>query len=279
MSQQEIKPYYHPNIASARNSLGPIIVIGAHRSGTRLVNQVLESLNVHMGETLESNHESVTFLAVNRLLLHFAQAHWSRPGPFLKCMQAPSFYAQAVEVARSSLDRQMEWFGVVPSGHHWGWKDPRTTITLSVWLSLFPEARVVHAVRNGVDAALSLKRRERRRLFGHRPNKIEVMLPPTFCRAFRLWSVYMVEASRYAGCDRFYEVRYEDILANPVLELAKLCENLGIPVDETVLTRIAGSTVRRPSSRSSAEQIWVKFLFVTGILDRKILQKWGYSFE
>lgn len=38
----------------------------------------------------------------------------------------------------------------------WGWKDPVNTFTLPFWLDLFPEARVVHIFRNGVDIAQSL---------------------------------------------------------------------------------------------------------------------------
>ncbi len=30
----------------------------------------------------------------------------------------------------------------------WGWKDPRNTFTLPMWLSIFPKARVLHVLRN-----------------------------------------------------------------------------------------------------------------------------------
>jgi hypothetical protein len=46
----------------------------------------------------------------------------------------------------------------------WGWKDPRNTLLLRPWLEVFPEAKVVHVVRNGVEVALSLARREAFRL-------------------------------------------------------------------------------------------------------------------
>src|SRR5581483_8650130 len=42
----------------------------------------------------------------------------------------------------------------------WGWKDPSNTITLPIWLKLFPHARLIHVVRNGVDIADSLYRRQ-----------------------------------------------------------------------------------------------------------------------
>lgn len=42
----------------------------------------------------------------------------------------------------------------------WGWKDPRNTITLPIWLELFPNAKILHIRRHGVDVAQSLRKRE-----------------------------------------------------------------------------------------------------------------------
>ena len=38
----------------------------------------------------------------------------------------------------------------------WGWKDPRNVFTLPLWLRVFPEAKIIYIVRNGVDVAASL---------------------------------------------------------------------------------------------------------------------------
>src|SRR5262249_51761949 len=42
----------------------------------------------------------------------------------------------------------------------WGWKDPRNTYTLPIWLDVFPHAKVVHVYRHGVDVAHSLRVRQ-----------------------------------------------------------------------------------------------------------------------
>ena len=70
-----------------------------------------------------------------------------------------------------------------------GMEDSRSTLTLPVWLSIFPEARVIHIVRNGIDVGMSLQRREPRRLFSRRD--AEPMIPPLFTRGYRLWSEYL----------------------------------------------------------------------------------------
>ena len=44
----------------------------------------------------------------------------------------------------------------------WGWKDPRTSLTLPYWLRLFPTARVIHVHRDPAQAARSLHARAHR---------------------------------------------------------------------------------------------------------------------
>jgi hypothetical protein len=46
----------------------------------------------------------------------------------------------------------------------WGWKDPRNTFLLPLWLTIFPEAKIVHIYRNGIDIAQSLSLREGKRI-------------------------------------------------------------------------------------------------------------------
>ena len=42
---------------------------------------------------------------------------------------------------------------------HWGWKDPRASLTIRFWLDLIPDLRVILCVRHPLEVALSLKRR------------------------------------------------------------------------------------------------------------------------
>jgi len=41
----------------------------------------------------------------------------------------------------------------------WGWKDPRNTFTIDIWIEVFPNAKLIHIYRNPIDVAESLRKR------------------------------------------------------------------------------------------------------------------------
>jgi hypothetical protein len=96
-------------------------------------------------------------------------------------------------------------------GPFWGWKDPRNTLTLPLWLKLFPNARVVHVIRNGINAALSLWRRSKISGEGA-PQCLEL----DYC--FSLWEKYVAEGIKWKTIlgDRYMEIYYEDLLDDTV---------------------------------------------------------------
>src|SRR5262249_54549623 len=118
----------------------------------------------------------------------------------------------------------------------WGWKDPRTIFTLPIWLRLFPEAKLIYILRNGVDVASSLMVRERKlqkkgeERFKSRLSKRSSSRSAleragykgsprclSLEGSFGLWREYLEEGERQlAGLkNSIHTVRYEDILAHP----------------------------------------------------------------
>lgn len=225
----------------------PLIVIGMHRSGTTLVTTLLRACGGYFGSELEQNSEPVQVIRINKRLLHSWGASWQRlPSDFAARRRAR--HALAMWVA--TLRMQWLWHGIFKSFgepdvrgdepgarlepswlpalfvswprpsrrvEFWGWKDPRNTLTLPVWLELFPNARVLHVVRSGVDAAQSLHERARSLGTGA-PECLDL----GYC--FDLWERYVEEgcAWRTLSPSRYCEVRYEDLLAAPHVVLPRL---------------------------------------------------------
>lgn len=141
----------------------PVILIGTHRSGTSLVAALLRDAGLFIGSDLDPNLEPVALIQLNDLVLRACGGSWDRPAAVRDLLADPSLF----EATATMLGRMLGHRGrakVAGSGNRafcWGWKDPRNTQTLPLWLRLFPEARVVRVSRHGADVAQSLVNRER----------------------------------------------------------------------------------------------------------------------
>lgn len=229
----------------------PVLVIGSHRSGTTLVARLLERLGVFMGARQDGHAEATLFRALNDGLLWQSGGEWDNPGPtdhLLANAEARRLVADHGRLVLRS-PRSASFLGWRRYAEHrevatlaipWGWKDPRTTFTLPIWLDLFPEAKVVHVKRHGVDVAQSLKVREERRLarvegLYRRWRPLFVVKPAHkgFVRsarctslegAFGLWEEYVDRGDAHARAlgERALELRFEDVVQRPAEALASL---------------------------------------------------------
>jgi hypothetical protein len=114
-------------------------------------------------------------------------------------------------------------------------KTPSYVLHVAALGALLPEAKVIHLVRDGRDVTLSYLATD----FGSQ----------TLGQAAIAWDRY-VRAGREAGArlgpDRYLEVRYEDLLAEPQRVLEGLCAFVDLEFDERMLRfhERAGSVLR-----------------------------------
>jgi hypothetical protein len=241
----------------------PLIVVGMHRSGTSLLVRLLRDIGIHMGTWLSRDAEAVHFQMVNRRIYRSAHSNWAQVDALLEEMHSDTFVQQRAQLARNALFRArhpfqrrppiVDFFGVelwarVWSGEPlaWGWKDPRTSLTLPVWLDIFPKAYVVHVLRNGIDVAISIHRRaqRQRRNLVKRLTRLDYV-PATldFRYAFHLWEAYVsyvLEQKHLISPERYLEVRYEDLLADPAAQLQRVVNLAGHTVTTDRLAAACG---------------------------------------
>jgi hypothetical protein len=274
----------------------PVIVIGMHRSGTSLVAAMLAILGVYMGPEMrrvvqpdgavdpdakarESGYaEAEAFRLLNERLLQRAGAAWNRPEPFLQRRNDPPFAAACLRRI------ELASFGSLHTGYlnempraegGWGWKDPRTSLTLPYWLKLFPEAWVVHVRRDPNAVADSLQRRARswqaaapaplstaqrlRWAAAHPTAALGIVLrragmlptPPAdadpcldrdYCLG--LIDTYVRECEAYRDRAGYVELCFEEVLAAPEPAVRRLAALLPAPADDSRIARAAGMTRR-----------------------------------
>jgi hypothetical protein len=243
----------------------PVIFIGMHRSGTSMLGRLLEELGMFFGAHKDENNEALFFQDLNEWLLSQCGARWDTPAAFneyfwrddevvkwaelyLRNLMASPRYIQFLGARRFVLG------GTGGLSAPWGWKDPRNTFTLPVWLRIFPNAKVVSIERNGVDVAQSLRTREikmlgdaprfykknrmaffrrlRRSGFAHSPRCLALE------DGFSLWEEYTSQAAAMIArlpADRALTLRYEDVLENPIIWLSKSAAFCGLEVSQTQL--------------------------------------------
>ncbi len=217
----------------------PVIVIGMHRSGTSLVSRLLEKMGVFWGSAKDNYNESICFQVLNERLFQLDDCRWDdvdRLSSFLDDEHRRWRAARIIEsivderfVQQFWGDRRMEY--QVPSVFSqpgWGFKDPRNTFTLPVFLERFPGARVIHVIRNGIDVAASLWKRETTRPEGSLHPHWS-LLCQDLGGCLMLWKCYVKRALAYRENDvDIHELFYEDLLENPQDSLVRLADYLGV---------------------------------------------------
>jgi len=251
-----------------RNSCPPIIIIGMHRSGTTMISEMLEQCGLFSGTKRDPNHEALFFHRLNDWLLHQCGATWDHPEPFKHLLENKEVRGMTEDHIRHVIqslktleylgwDRYVRYRGVRNLDAPWGWKDPRNTYTLPLWLDIFPDAKIIHIYRHGVDVANSLRVRQegvlktgketylkRRRwysLITKRGRFTDSVRCLTLEGGFSLWEEYMQEARRHVSAlgDRAIEIRYEEFISDAAGMLKILARFCGLDADESMLNRIA----------------------------------------
>lgn len=192
----------------------PVFIGGAPRSGTTLV--------LHM---LGRHSEIATFYETKIVSSLLAWLEGTIFNPF-DPENAWDFrlheYFERDEIYRSFGVALADLFGRCAASQGkrlWVEKTPRNVLQVDALLEMLPGLRFVHVVRDGRDVAVSMLKLE--------------ATPDTIPECARLWASY-VRAGRSA-CRRHpeccLEIRYEELVTNPLSAVERLCAHLGVTVE------------------------------------------------
>jgi len=196
----------------------PIVVYGAPRSGTTYLEQVLnahpEVFISHETRVFAWLHHALKLTSDHRLVANERE-------PFVQHLRAVF-----PDVMRDFYRR------LAPNTHYWGDKnphyaDPSNEGTLEMIAELFPGSRFIHIIRDGRDVVSSLMRK--------RWNEEKPWV--TFEQAHYTWTRHVRIGGSFGHTldrSRYFELRYEDLVADDVAVADALFDFLGLELDAAV---------------------------------------------
>ena len=192
-----------------------VCILGMHRSGTSLLTRMLNLIDVYLGpEQLlmrpdfanpKGYWEHDEIVSLNDEILRRLGGSWDEPPTFPPGWEN----APAIDDLKQRGRRLIQdSFANVET---WGWKDPRSCLTLPFWQQLLPNLRYILCLRNPLDVAGSLESRDG--------------LPTE--KSSQLWLTYVSSALEHSDGRSRLVIFYEDLINDCLGELQLLADFLG----------------------------------------------------
>lgn len=198
-------------------------ITGMHRSGTSMVAGLLHACGLALGpedeltrpapDNAEGFFEDPRFVRLNDGLLAHLGGRWDDPPSLPVGWEFDPGVDPLIELARNLVAQ--------PGRRPWGWKDPRTSLTLPLWRRLIPDLKVVICLRNPLEVAHSL--------FARGDSK---SLP-----RFRLWLIYYRQLLSATRPERRLVTHYRSYFEDPRAELRRVTDWLGLKVSDAAVER------------------------------------------
>jgi hypothetical protein len=222
-----------------------VFIVGCPRSGTTLMQRILDA-HPHLAICPESfwvvyfykkciglTHEGhVTPELISQLLTYYK---------FYRMKAAKADLAKLIECQRSISYADFVTGIFDHYGEYWqkplvGDKTPDYVRNLSTLRFLWPQAKIVHLIRDGRDVCLSAINWKRKADRLKSQFSTWEQHPVTTAALWWKWHICKgLEDNRSLGQEHYFEMRYEALIAQPEEECARLCDFLGLPLDQSML--------------------------------------------
>ena len=166
-------------------------------------------------DNLGGYFENLEFVTLNEELMRLFDGTWDKPPRFPERWEFSSHASKMLTRAENLVAKSRQ--------AHWGWKDPRTSITLPFWLSVVPDLRVVICLSNPIEVDESLFLR------GDSP----------YPSSFELWTSHYQRLLAAIPPHQRLVTHYQSYFEAPRAELRRLLAWLEMPVSDEAIKRAA----------------------------------------
>jgi protein-tyrosine sulfotransferase len=212
-------------MAAHRSGEPHIVMGGAPRSGTTVLRRLFDR---HPQVCCGAETKIFVPAAIN--LAWLAQSY-AIPLPELRAMRA------AAPSQAAFIDAFAARVRADAGKARWAEKTPQNIRNLDWILARFPQAAVIHVLRDGRDVVCSMRQHPDWRWVAGGWQK--VLAPRSIEWYARRWLDDTAAGMAWRGDARYVEVRYEDLVADPPAVLRAICDGIGVTADLEWLAQVA----------------------------------------
>lgn len=259
---------------------GPIVIGGIGGSGTRVVAQILNELNIYIGNDLNGPLDNLSYTLLFKRRKWFYRNIENRKeiykglGILEKSMKNhnPRFtVSENIFINKATLSMYInghnkegrgkgkwaiERLKIIRKGKTeitgneigWGWKEPNSHLILKYLNEFFPDLKYIHVIRNGLDIAYSSNQQQ---LYNWGAI-FEVDLPKSDeeipISSFRYWILANKQAfltGAAMGAKRFHVVNFDKLICHDENEILGLLSFLGFEYSQHNIDSING-LIKKP---------------------------------
>jgi hypothetical protein len=235
-----------------RSGARHIVIGGSPRSGTTLLRRTFDR---HPG--LCCGPESSLFLPVRLNLAALAAGHGLAEGDLRALVAAAPSQGAFIDAFASA-------YLAARGRPRWAEKTPLNIRHLDWIMDRWPDARIVHVVRDGRDVVCSMREHPDRRWVDGR--WVKELAPKSVEEYARRWVSDTAAGMRWRGDPRYLEVRYEDLVRAPEATLELVLTFLGEPFDARLLA-VEPSVAPVPDPRGRPD--------AAGAITTSSMGRWG----
>jgi len=237
-----------------------IIILGMHRSGTSMLSGMLDRLGINMGDDQPGRQlsnplghfEDGDLLNLNELILAKAGGSWHNPPT------AAQINKQAIglddRIQKIILEKRL-----ANQDRSWGWKEPRTSLTISLYLPYLRNPYFIWSQRDVASIANSLW--VRNQIPDHKAVKLTEYYQQQVTDFFRVHPELPV-----------LKVTYQDMIDKPDIWVTEVGNFLDLEVSEDQLTKAVEFILPKEKIQRERTILWWKSVLQLPV---RALRKYG----
>ena len=237
-----------------------VVILGMHRSGTSMIGGVLKELGVNLGKDSPGRQisnplghfEDGELLNLNEYILSQAGGSWDNPPP------AAQIQNQAAKMD-DRIQKIIQNKRLANPDQPWGWKDPRMSLTINLYLPYLRNPYIIWSQRDPVSISNSLWIRNK--MPDYEANKLT-----------EYYHQQIIDFVRGHPELPVLKIPYHEMIGQPEIWIDKVVDFIDLDVDELQLTKAADFVFPKKKIQRERKILWWKSKL---LLPVRVLRKYG----